>query len=452
MLHNAQVVGFAEGTLVLMADGKWKPIEQIKEGDWVMSFDPSIENSELQPQKVTDTYSTLYRDCIEVFANGKMTIVAKDQLFFTPGAGWLPGYETKQVMGFDGTRQDIQVRRVRGGKFNVFDITVDKTHALIANDLRVHNKSKRKKPAPQPVVTAGKPGLPVSVTTTYNGQVTTVVVNPSPGSSGQISVSANGSIGVNQNASPGLPVRDYSVDYQPIRILPYPGGSYVYDRAVNAEAYRNIVCDSMLAKGLDYKVTKADEIAWESQIDDMIRELSTLKTVRVPMQNRRGTVCTMQYPSRCNNVDISADPSGVNDAISLAKQLKTEIKAGKRLTKGLIRQNCDRLASIITNIREGGRPTTIYSPGIPSRGNEGLVCVVPGPGNYHTDRIYETDPNYSYMSRVPSGCTYTFDPPNAVSNMSIRYYKHWDSVSNKYYYDRVSNNAFCTTAGGNTQA
>ena len=453
MLHNAQVVGFAEGTPILMADGTWKPIEQITEGDWVMSFDPTKEDSELQPQKVTDTYSTLYRDCIEVFANGKMTIVAKDQLFFTPGAGWLPGFETKQVMGFDGSRQDIQVRRVRGGKFNVYDLTVDKTHALVANDLRVHNKSKRKTPAPQPVVTAGKPGLPVSVTTTYRGQTTTVVVNPSPGSSGQVSVSANGSIGVRQNSVPGLPVRDYSVDYQPIRILPYPGGSYVYDRAVNAEAYRSIVCDSMLNKGLNYKVTKADEGEWESQLDDMIRELGTLKSVQVPMQQRRRTVCTMQYPSPCNNVDISADPSLVNDAISLANQLKKEIKAGKRLTKGLVQQNCDRLASIISRVRDSGRgSTTIYSPGIPSRGNEGHVCVIPGPSNYHTDRVYETDSNYDYMTRIANGCTYVYDAPNAVANTSIRYYKHWDPVSNKYYYDRVSSNAFCTTAGGNTQA
>lgn len=452
MLHNAQVVGFAEGTPVLMADGKWKPIEQIKEGDWVMSFDPSKEDSELTPQKVVDTYSTLYRDCIEVFADGKMTIVAKDQLFFTPGAGWLPGYETKQVMKFDGSRQDIQVRRVRGGKFKVYDITVDKTHALVANDLRVHNKSKRKVPAPQPVVTAGRPGLPVSVTTTYRGNTTTVVVNPSPGSSGQVSVSANGSIGVRQNASPGLPVRDYSVDYQPIRVLPYPGGSYVYDRAVNAEAYRNLVCDSMLNKGTNYKVTKADETEWEGQIDDMIRELGTLKTVRVPPQSRRPTVCTQQYPSPCHNVDISSDPTLVNDAISLANQLKKEIKAGRRLTKGLVQQNCDRLASIIANIREGGRTIGINPPVLPGRGNEGTICVIPGPSSYHSTRVYETDPNYAYMTRIASGCTYVYDAPNAVANTQIRYYKHWDPVSNKYYYDRISTDATCSTFGGNTQA
>ena len=448
MLHNAQVVGFAEGTPILMADGNWKPIEQIKEGDWVMSFDPTVEDSELTPQKVTDTYSTLYRDCIEVFANGKMTIVAKDQLFFTPGAGWLPGYETKQVMKFDGSRQDIQVRRVRGGKFKVYDITVDKTHALVANDLRVHNKSKRKVPAPQPVVTAGKPGKPVSVTTTYNGNTTTVVVNPSPGSSGQISVSANGSIGVNQNSSPGLPVRDYSVDYQPVRVLPYPGGSYVYDRAMNAENYRSAACNAMLDKGTDYRVTKSNEVEWEAQLDDMIRELSSLKSIRVPGQLRRQTVCTQQYPSPCSHGDISTDPTLVNDAISLANQLKKEIKAGKRLTKGLVQHNCDKLANIISKIRDGGNTTIVIS----RPPSDDTICIIPGPGNYQSDRVYETDPNYAYMTRISGGCTYVYDSPNAVANTSIRYYKHWDSVSNRYYYDRVSNNAFCTTAGGNTQA
>ena len=43
MLHNAELVGFAEGTPVLMADGKWKPIEQVKQGDWVMSFNHKAE-------------------------------------------------------------------------------------------------------------------------------------------------------------------------------------------------------------------------------------------------------------------------------------------------------------------------------------------------------------------------------------------------------------------------
>lgn len=438
MLHNAQVVGFAEGTPVLMADGKWKPIEDVKHGDWVMSFNPNAENSELEPRKVVNTFSTLHRDCIEIHANGKVTVVAKDQLFFAPGANWFAGYDTKQVMDFAGERQDIQVRRVRGGKFKVYDITVDETHALIANDLRVHNggsNNKKKKvyvQAPQPIVTAGKPGKPVSVTTTFNGQTTTVVVNPSPGSSGQVSVSASGTIGIRQNAVPGLPVSDYT-PYQPITILPYPGGSYVRDRVANAEIIRDNVCGAMLNKGSNYRVTKADEIAWEAELDNMIRELENCKNVNIN-----------PGPTR---IKIAIDPTLVNDAISNANALKREIRAGRKLTRGIIQQNCDKIANIIGRINDdSSRPDGIVV--IPQPGHSThTVVVCPGPSNYHFDRLYETEANYQYMTRVGNTCTYVFDPPNAPAITSIRYYRHWDSFANRYYYDRVSSNATCSTLG-----
>jgi hypothetical protein len=445
---NAQVVGFAEGTPILMADGTWKAIEKVKQGDWVMSFNPAVENSELEPRKVVNTFSTIYKDCIEIHANDKVTVVAKDQLFFTPGAGWSAGYDTKQVMSFDGTRQDIAVRRVRGGKFKVYDITVDETHALIANDLRVHNGGSKKKKkvivqAPQPVVTAGRPGRPVSVTTTFNGNTTTVTVNPSPGSSGQISVGASGSISVRQNSVPGLPVGDGTY-YQPPVVLPYPGGSYVHDRALNAEIIRSGVCGTILDKGNNYRVTRSDEVAWEAEIDTMIAELNTIKNLRVP-------VYTGPYRTGTGTF-IRRDTTSINDAINAAEALKREIRAGRKVSTGVIRQNCDKIASIINRVRTSVPDISNPAVIIPSSTPSTPVVVVPGPSNYHTDRIYEDDANYSYMLRLAAGCTYVYDPPNAPANTKIRYYKHWDPVANKYYYDRVSSGAFCTTAGGNTQA
>ncbi len=446
---NAQVVGFAEGTPVLMADGTWRAIEQVKQGEWVMSFNPKVENSELEPKKVVNTFSTIYKDCIEVHANGKVTVVAKDQLFFTPGAGWSAGFDTKQVMNFDGTRQDIQVRRVRGGKFKVYDVTVDETHSLIANDLRVHNgggsnKKKRKVvQAPQPVVTAGKPGKPVSVTTTFQGRTTTVVVNPSPGSSGQVSVNASGSINVRQTSVPGLPISDYTY-YQPPVFLPYPGGSYVHDRALNAEIIRDSVCGNILNKGSNYRVTRADEVAWEAEIDIMISELNTIKDIRIQRYS---------YPVRTGTgVVMRQDSTSIDDAIRSAQSLKREIRAGRKVSTGVIRQNCDKIAGIISRVRNSvpdiSNPIFI----IPSTPSGPTMVVVPGPSNYHSDRIYEDDANYTYMLRLSGGCSYVFDPPNAPANTQIRYYKHWDPVGNKYYYDRISSGAFCTTAGGNTQA
>lgn len=424
---NAQVVGFAEGTPVLMADGKWKAIEQVKQGDWVMSFNPNVENSELEPRKVVNTFSTIYKDCIEIHANGKVTVVAKDQLFFTPGATWNPGFETKQVVDFAGERQDIQVRRVRGGKFKVFDITVDETHALIANDLRVHNgggSNKKKKvyvQAPDPVVTAGKPGKPVSVTTTFNGNTTTVTVNPSPGSSGQVSVGASGVINIRQNSIPGLPISN-SVIYQPSVVLPYPGGSYVRDRALNAEIIRTSVCNNMLDKGSSYKPKSSDVTAWKNEINSMISELESMKNINIHA-----------------GIAMAADPTLINDAISNARSISNSLRAGRKLTIGLIRQNCDRLANIISRIQSSVPSQVVQVPvPLPPRPIAPPIVVCPGPSNYHTDRIYDREANFGYMVKIPNTNTYVFDPGNAPANTKIRYYKHWDPVSNRYYFDRVS--------------
>lgn len=451
MLQNAQIVGFAEGTPILMADGTWRPIEKVKQGDMVMSFDPSKDDNALEPKKVVETYSTIHRDCIELNVNGKITVVAKDQLLFTPGAGWLPGFETKKVVGYDGSYQDLLVRRVRGGKFKIYDVTVDETHSLIANDLRVHNRKKRR-PPPQPVVTAGKPGKPVSVTTTTNGRTTTVVVNPSPGSSGQVSVGASGNITVRQTNVPGLPVADATV-YQTAVFLPYPGGSYVHDRALNAEIIRDSVCGNILNKGNNYRVTRADEAAWEAEIDTMIAELSNIKFTKVERRKERQTVCAEDRNGRnCRTVTVTVDSTPINDAISAAEALKREIRAGRKVSTGVIRQNCDKIAGIISSVRNSvpniSNTTVIIAATPPSQ----TVVVCPGPSNYHSDRIYEDDANYAYMLRLSGGCTYVFDPPNAPANTKIRYYKHWDPVGNKYYYDRISSGAVCTTAGGNTQA
>lgn len=438
MLHNAQVVGFAEGTPVLMADGSWKSIEAVKQGDWVMSFNPKAENSELEPRKVVNTFSTLHRDCIEIHANGKVTVVAKDQLFFTPGANWSAGFDTKQVMNFAGERQDIQVRRVRGGKFKVYDVTVDETHALVANDLRVHNgggsnnKKKKVVQAPQPVVTAGKPGKPVSVTTTYNGNTTTVTVNPSPGSSGQISVGASGTITARQNSVPGLPISDGTY-YQPVVVLPYPGGSYARDRAANAEIIRSSVCGNMLNKGTNYKPKASDVNSWKGELNSLISELESIKGINVH--------------SGPTKIFISADPTLINDAISNARSLSNSLKAGRKLTIGLIRQNCDKLASIISRIQASVpvdlvRPVPMPMP-LPTRPIAPPIAVCPGPGSYYSERIYDNHANYAYMSQVSSGCSYVFDPPNAPANPSIRYYKHFDPVAGKFYYDRISSRAVC---------
>lgn len=460
MLHNAQVVGFAEGTNVLMADGKWKAIEQVREGDMVMSFGDDRDDSNLEPRKVVNTWSGIVRDCVEVHQKGKVTIVAKDQLFFTPGASWSQSFNTKQVLDYAGTPIAIQTRNVRGGKHKLYDITVDKTHAFIANDMRVHNGGggggSKKKTPPQPVVTAGKPGKPVSVTTTYNGNTTTVVVNPSPGSSGQVSVNASGSIRATQIGTPSLG-NDYTV-YP--KVLPYPVHYHYTDRISNAQAIRDGVCGDILSRGSNYRVTKSDQQSWELQIDELLNTLNAIKKERgmKHVQHARG-----------GSHHIHQDPTGIDDAINEMKALKADIKAGKKLNYSNASRRCSRTEEVINRLayqstsgydiclqrqQQGYKIACSFPPLVPIPSivivPERPVC--PSPENYHSERIYEDNANYGYYANVANGCTYVFDPPNAPAITTVRYYKHWDPTSNKYYYDRISSGAFCATAGGNTQA
>lgn len=442
MLHNASIVGFAEGTHVLMADGKWKTIENVKQGDMVMSFNPDKDNSELEPRKVVDTWSGIHRDCIEVHQKNKVTVVAKDQLFFAPGAVWSQGFNTNEVVDVNGNTASIQSRNVRGGKWKIYDITVDGTHAFIANDMRVHNKKKK---APQPVVTAGKPGKPVTVSTTTRSGTTTVTVYPSPESSGQVSVSANGTIKAKQSMTPGVGA-DY-VDYQTVRVLPYPVVYQYSDRVVNAQSIRNNVCGDILGKGNNYKVKSSDVRAWNSQFNDLISALNDIKKDRGIRYVPPGTRSNMMY--------MYQDSTAINDAIREIQDLKKDLKAGKKINFSHASAHCSKVESILNRLDSQcagslpiiGRPIArLPQPyvDVPER----PVC--PAPENYFSDRIYEDNANYGYYTQI--GCTYVFDPPNAPAQVSVKYYKHWDSSTNKYYYDRISSNAFCSTAGGNTQA
>ena len=73
------ISGFTADTPVLMTDGKVKPISKIKEGEWVMSFDPKTR--ERIPGRVIDTYASVMSDILEVTVEGKSMLVAEQQRF-----------------------------------------------------------------------------------------------------------------------------------------------------------------------------------------------------------------------------------------------------------------------------------------------------------------------------------------------------------------------------------
>ena len=136
---NDKSVGFVQGTAVLMADGKIKPIEKVRPGDWVMSFRTHSPNSPLEPQQVIDTMNYITRDVLEVTSGDDSILVGRGQLFLTPGMDWQFAHETALITDEDGNSRDFEVSKVNQGNFKIYDIIVDRNHSLVANGFRVHN-------------------------------------------------------------------------------------------------------------------------------------------------------------------------------------------------------------------------------------------------------------------------------------------------------------------------
>lgn len=136
---NDKSVGFVQGTVVLMADGKLKPVEKIRPGDWVMSFRTHSPSSPLEPKQVVDTMDYITRDVMEVVSGEDAIMVGRGQLFLSPGMDWTYAHETAYLTDANGNARDFTVTKVNQGNFKIHDIIVDKNHSLVANGFRVHN-------------------------------------------------------------------------------------------------------------------------------------------------------------------------------------------------------------------------------------------------------------------------------------------------------------------------
>jgi len=138
---NDKSVGFVQSTAVLMANGNVKPIEKIRPGDWVMSFDTHSPRSPLEPKRVIDTIDYISRDVMEVISGEDAIIVGRGQRFLTPGMDWRFAHETAYITDAEGNSRDFTVSKVNQGNFKIYDIIVDDNHSLVANGFRVHNVS-----------------------------------------------------------------------------------------------------------------------------------------------------------------------------------------------------------------------------------------------------------------------------------------------------------------------
>ena len=141
MKVNSKLMGFNAGTMILMADGSEKAIENIQTGDQVMSFDQLNAFGELEPKRVVDAFMRLDRNPLYVKINDSdiELTVAPGQLFINPGSDWNDAVNINEIIDKDGNVHDFSVSQITRGKFQMYDIIVEDNHSLIANGVRVHN-------------------------------------------------------------------------------------------------------------------------------------------------------------------------------------------------------------------------------------------------------------------------------------------------------------------------
>jgi len=151
---------FVAGTPITMADGTLKPIEQVALGDHVLSF--SLQSGDDAPTKAAGT--RVSREVTNVFVHpdtkelvevrlesGSSFICTQGHPLFVDGKGWT-SYNPKEegvspmrasdyVLGVDGSLVAVQSIEELDTAADVFNFTVDDTHAYFAGGVLAHNTS-----------------------------------------------------------------------------------------------------------------------------------------------------------------------------------------------------------------------------------------------------------------------------------------------------------------------
>jgi hypothetical protein len=136
-------VCFVEGTSVLMADGKTKPIEMVKIGDWVRTG--YSEKEKAQVRLVTQrTSDELYRIEFGSKESGRQDVTATgDHAFWVDGKGWTLARQLAPgdwLMQPDGRRAVIKsVNRLKESQ-KVYSLVLKEDQAFFANGVLVRDR------------------------------------------------------------------------------------------------------------------------------------------------------------------------------------------------------------------------------------------------------------------------------------------------------------------------
>jgi RHS repeat-associated protein len=140
---TAQRLCFAAGTLVVTEDGT-KPIEQMKKGDKVWSYNEKTGKEEINT--VLDAFLSGYTDkIVEIKAGGELIEATEDHPFYIDN-GWVKAKDLKEgtiLITKDGMKIKIDSVKVvkKGVNIPVYNITVDIVHTyyITNSKILVHN-------------------------------------------------------------------------------------------------------------------------------------------------------------------------------------------------------------------------------------------------------------------------------------------------------------------------
>ena len=86
--HRLKICSFVEDTQVLMCDGSTRPIENVREGDWVLAMD--TRNGNIECQQVSDPYRNENRILMEVsLSSGETITTTPNHPFYVKGSGFV---------------------------------------------------------------------------------------------------------------------------------------------------------------------------------------------------------------------------------------------------------------------------------------------------------------------------------------------------------------------------
>jgi len=128
---------FAAGTLITMADGSKKPIEQIAEGDSVATFVGPL-NQIRTVGEVTAKYEHIVGELLVV--NDSLRLTPEHRVFTNQGFAAAEELQLGDwLLREDGTRVDVTSLRTEHGRFAVYNFRVDPQHTYFADGFYVHN-------------------------------------------------------------------------------------------------------------------------------------------------------------------------------------------------------------------------------------------------------------------------------------------------------------------------